>query len=233
MIPIPRRFEAAGVRRYGFHGLSYAYLMEELKLAAGDKNARGRVILAHLGSGSSLAAVRDGRCLDTTMGFAPAAGVMMGTRTGDLDPSLSWFLAHSEGMNADQFQELVNHESGLKGVSEIGSDMRDLLDRAPNDTRAAEAVELFCYHVRKAIGALAVVLGGLDTLVFSGGIGENSPEVRRRISAGLEFLGLTLDDQRNAAGDDLISTDQSRVFVRVIATDEEQMIARATAPFTI
>jgi acetate kinase len=240
MIPIPRRFEARGVRRYGFHGLSYAYLMEELKRWAGDKHAPGfttsRVILAHLGSGASLAAVRDGHCVDTTMGFTPTSGVMMGTRSGDLDPSLAWFFAHAEGMTADQFQDLVNHQSGLQGVSETCSDMRDLLDRAGSDVRSAEAVELFCYQVRKAIGALAAVLGGVDTLVFSGGIGENAPEIRGRICRGLEFLGIELDREMNAAAHSpmtrAILSLKGSCHVAFIATDEEQMIARATARFT-
>jgi acetate kinase len=231
IIAIPRRYEAAGVRRYGFHGLSYAYLMEELARVAGPVSTRGRIILAHLGSGASLAAVRDGRCIDTTMGFTPTAGLVMGTRCGDLDPGLVRFLMRAGGLTIDQFHDLVNHESGLLGVSESSADLRDLLSRLDSDVRAAEAVELFCYHVRTGVGALAAALGGLDTLVFAGGIGENSPEVRRRICEGLEFLGIALDQHRNAAGGPLISTEDGRVAVRVIRTDEELMIARAAAEF--
>jgi acetate kinase len=226
IVPIPRRYWGLGVRRYGFHGLSYAYLMEELGRVAGPAAARGRVILAHLGSGASLAAVREGRCLETTMGFTPNSGLVMGTRSGDLDPGLVAFLAHAEGMTPERFHFMVNRESGLLGVSETSADLRDLLARREADARAAEAVELFCYRVKTAIGALSAVLGGLDSLVFSGGIGENSAEVRRRACDGLEFLGIAIDDGRNAEGGPLISTDASRARVRVIRTDEELLIAR-------
>ena len=154
ILPIPRRFEAAGVRRYGFHGLSYAYLMEELARVAGVEEAGGRVILAHLGAGASLAAVQGGRSVDTTMGFTPASGLVMGTRTGDIDPGLVRFLSRVEEMTAVQFDSLVNHKSGLLGVSETSSDVRDLLERQNVDVRAAEAIELFCYQARKWIGAL-------------------------------------------------------------------------------
>ncbi len=229
IVPIPRRFEAAGVRRYGFHGLSYQYLMEELARVAGPQEALGRVILAHLGSGASLAAVREGRSLDTTMGFTPASGLVMGTRTGDLDPGLVRFLSRAEGMTADRFDGLVNHESGLLGVSETSPDVRDLLARQDGDVRAAEAIELFCYQARKWIGALAAALGGLDSLVFAGGIGENAPGIRRRICDGLGFLGIAIHAERNASGALLISTDDGPVKVRVIRTDEELVIARAAA----
>ena len=232
IVPIPRRFEAAGVRRYGFHGLSYAYLMEELARVAGPEEARGRVILAHLGAGASLAAVRDGHSIDTSMGFTPASGLVMGTRTGDLDPGLVRFLSRTEGMTADQFDSLVNHKSGLLGVSETSSDVRDLLARHNADVRAAEAIELFCYQAKKWIGAFAAALGGLDTLVFSGGIGENCAEIRRRICEGLAFLGIALDEGRNASSALLISTDQGPVKVRVIRTDEELIIAKAAARLT-
>jgi acetate kinase len=229
IVPIPRRFEARGVRRYGFHGLSYAYLMEELSRVAGADAAQGRVILAHLGSGASLAAVKDGRCVETSMGFTPASGLVMGTRPGDLDPGLALFLARKEGITPEQFHHMVSHESGLLGVSETSPDLRDLLAREADDQRAAEAVELFCYRVRTGIGALTAALGGLDTLVFAGGIGENSPEARYRILSALGFLGITLDAARNRAGSPIISAEGGRVVVRVIPTDEELMIARATA----
>ena len=232
IVPIPRRFEAVGVRRYGFHGLSYAYLMEELARVGGPEEARGRVILAHLGAGASLAAVQGGHSIDTTMGFTPASGLVMGTRTGDLDPGLVRFLSRAEGMTADQFDSLVNHKSGLLGVSETSSDVRDLLERQNVDVRAAEAIELFCYQAKKWIGAFAASLGGINTLVFAGGIGENAPEIRLRICAGLEFLGIALDEARNASNALLISTDQGPVKVRVIHTDEELMIARAVARLT-
>jgi len=226
LLPIPRRYEVLGVRRYGFHGLSYAFLMEELARLEGAEAAQGRVILAHLGNGASLAAVRDGKPVDTSMGFTPAAGVPMSTRSGDLDPGLLWYLARSEGLDAKGFNEMVNFQSGLLGISETSSDMRDLLDREAQDVRAAEAVALFCYQVKKCIGAYAAALGGLDTLVFAGGIGENAPPVRTRICKGLEFLGIELDTPQNTANAGLISTATGRVVVRVIHTDEEQMIAR-------
>ncbi|MBK6958842.1 MAG: acetate/propionate family kinase [Nitrosomonas sp.] len=227
LLPIPRRYDAQGVQRYGFHGLSYAYLMQELERLAGAQAANGRVILAHLGNGASLAAVRDGHSLDTTMGLTPAAGLMMSTRSGDIDPGLISFLARSEQMTAEQFDRMINRESGLLGISETSSDMRDLLEREAEDVRAAEAVALFCYQTKKGIGAYAAALGGLDTLVFAGGIGENAPPVRLRICADLGFLGIELDELRNAENAQVISADTSRVVVRVIRTDEELMIARS------
>ncbi|MGA8140974.1 MAG: acetate/propionate family kinase [Desulfobaccales bacterium] len=226
LLPIPRRYEAQGVRRYGFHGLSYAFLMGELARLAGTEAAQGRVILAHLGNGASLAAVRDGKPVDTSMSFTPTAGVPMSTRSGDLDPGLVWYLARTEKMGAKQFNEMVNFQSGLLGVSETSSDMRDLLDRETQDVRAAEAVALFCYQVKKWIGAFAAALGGVDTLVFAGGIGEQAPPVRARICAGLGFLGIELEEKRNAANAGSISAAASRVAVRVIHTDEELMIAK-------
>jgi acetate kinase len=226
LLPIPRRYEAQGVRRYGFHGLSYAFLMGELARLAGAEAAQGRVILAHLGNGASLAAVHYGKPVDTSMSFTPTAGVPMSTRSGDLDPGLLWYLARTENMSAKQFNEMVNFQSGLLGVSETSSDMRDLLDHETQDVRAAEAVALFCYQVKKWIGAFAAALGGLDTLVFAGGIGENAPPVRARICEGLEFLGIELDATRNAASEGLISATAGQVAVRVIRTDEEWMIAQ-------
>ena len=227
LLPIPRRYEALGVRRYGFHGLSYAFLMEELARLAGAEAARGRVILAHLGNGASLAAVSEGKPVDTSMGFTPAAGVPMSTRSGDLDPGLVWYLARTEKMDAKQFNEMVNFQSGLLGMSETSSDMRDLLQCEGQDVRAAEAVALFCYQVRKWIGAFAAALGGLDTLVFAGGIGENAPIIRARICAGLGFLGIEVEEKRNAANEGVISAAAGRVAVRVIPTDEELTIARS------
>ena len=225
LLPIPRRYEAQGVRRYGFHGLSYAFLMRELARLDGAEAAKGRVILAHLGNGASLAAVRDGKSIDTSMSFTPTAGVPMSTRSGDLDPGLVWYLARTEKMSDKQFNEMVNFQSGLLGVSETSSDMHDLLDHETQDVRAAEAIALFCYQIKKWIGAFAAALSGLDTLVFAGGIGENAPIVRSRICEGLGFLGIELEEKRNAANDGVISTDTSRVKVRVIHTDEELMIA--------
>ena len=227
LLPLPRRFDAKGVQRYGFHGLSYAYLMEELARVAGAKAAQDRVILAHLGNGASLAAVHTGKSIDTSMGFTPTAGLLMSTRSGDLDPGLAPYLERTEQMTTKQFYKMVNHESGLLGISETSPDMRDLLARETEDVRAAEAVALFCYQAKKWLGAFAAVLGGLDTLVFSAGIGENCPSIRTRICDGLGFLGIELNETRNAKNAAVISTDTGRVAVRVIRTDEELMIARS------
>jgi acetate kinase len=227
ILPIPRRLERAGVRRYGFHGLSYNFLMQELARVAGTEAAQGRVLLAHLGNGASLAAVRAAQCVDTSMAFTPAAGVPMSSRSGDLDPGLVRYLEQTEGMTAEQFDHMINHESGLLGVSEISPDIRDLLAREDQDERAADAVALFCYQVKKWIGAFAAVLGGVDTLVFAGGIGENAAVVRARICEGLDFLGIEIDAARNVTSSPVISADASRVTVRVIRTDEELMIAQA------
>lgn len=227
LLPIPRRYEAAGVRRYGFHGLSYEFLMGELARLGDRAATKGRVILAHLGNGASLAAVRDGKSVDTSMGFTPTAGLVMSTRTGDLDPGLVSYLARTEGMSAARFQKMVNHESGLLGVSGTSSDVRDLLAHEASDARAADALALFCYQAKKWIGSFAAALGGLDTLVFSGGIGENAPRIRARICEGLSFLGIKLNQPRNAKNAPLISTDASQIAVRVIRTDEELMIARS------
>ena len=224
LLPIPRRYSVAGVRRYGFHGLSCAYLLRELARRGGEAAANGRVILAHLGSGASLTAVLRGRSMDTSMAFTPAAGLVMGSRCGDIDPGLVAFLAREEGMNASQFEDMVNFRSGLLGISEISADMRDLLAREATDIRASEAVEVFCYQTRKWIGAYAAALGGLDCLVFAGGIGENSAPVRERICRGLEFLGIELDTARNDAHGDVISVATGRVAVHVIPTDEELML---------
>jgi acetate kinase len=227
LLPIPGRFDAKGIQRYGFHGLSYAYLMEELTRLGDPAAAKGRVILAHLGNGASLAAVRDGKSIDTSMGFTPTAGLVMSTRSGDLDPGLAPYLARTEKMTTQQFYEMVNHKSGLLGVSGTSSDMRDLCAIEATDVRAAEAVALFCYQAKKWIGSFAAVLGGLDTLVFAGGIGENATLVRTRICEGLGFLGIEIHKSRNAENAAVISNGTSRVTVRVIRTDEELMIARS------
>jgi acetate kinase len=227
LLPIPRSYSAKGVERYGFHGLSYAYLMEALRVVD-PAAAKGRVILAHLGHGASLAAVRDGKSMDTSMGLTPAAGLVMGTRTGDVDPGLIGYLSRVEGLTPARFEHMANHESGLLGVSGTSSDMRDLLAKEATDERAAEAIALFCYQAKKWIGSFAAVLGGLDALVFAGGVGENAPAVRARICEGLGFLGVTLDKRRNARNAPLISTSSSPVAVRVIATDEELVLAKQT-----
>ncbi|HSY53611.1 MAG TPA: acetate kinase, partial [Opitutaceae bacterium] len=189
--------------------------------------AKGRVVLAHLGNGASLTAVRDGKSIDTSMSFTPAAGLPMGTRSGDLDPGLGWYLARAEQVTAKQFHHMINHESGLLGVSETSSDMRELCAREAVDIRAAEAVALFCYQAKKWIGSFAAALGGLDALIFAGGIGENAPVIRERICDGLGFLGVEISRGRNAKNAPLISPAAVRVKVRVIRTDEELMIARS------
>ena len=229
LLTIPRRYEAQGIRRYGFHGLSYQFLMEELARLAGPEAANGRVIMAHLGNGASLAAVREGKPMDTSMGFTPTAGVPMSTRSGDLDPGLAWYLARTEDMSARQFHEMVNSRSGLLGISETSPDMRNLLESEGQDVRAAEAIAVFCYQVKKWIGSFAAALGGLDTLVFAGGIGENAPVIRARICEGLRFLGIDLDQRLNTANESIISTAGSPVAVRVIRTDEEHVIAKSVS----
>ncbi len=229
LLPIPRRYEAQGIRRYGFHGLSYAYLMEALARTAGEAAAHGRVVLAHLGSGASMAAVHGGRSVDTSMGFTPDSGLPMGTRSGDLDPGLAAYLERTERLSASAFFTMASHASGLLAVSGTSADMRELLAREASDVRAAEAVALFCYQAKKCVGAYAAVLGGIDTLVFSGGIGEHAAPVRARICEGLGFLGIAIDAARNEAHADVISTDASRATVRMIRTDEESMIARSVS----
>jgi acetate kinase len=227
LIAIPRRYEAQGIRRYGFHGLSYSFLVEELGRVAGPEAATGRVIFAHLGNGASLTAVLDGKSFDTSMSFTPASGVPMSTRSGDLDPGLVSYLAATEEMSAKEFNKMVNSQSGLLGISETSSDMRDLLEHEAQDVRAAEAVALFCYQVKKWIGAFTAALGGVGTLVFAGGVGENAPLVRTRICEGLEFLGIELDEERNAMNASVISRAAGRTTVRIIRTDEDIMIAKA------
>jgi acetate kinase len=228
LLPIQRKYDAEGVQRFGFHGLSYAYLLEELAHVAGPDAAKGRVILAHLGNGASLAAVKEGKSIDTSMSFTPTAGIVMGTRCGDLDPGVLVYIMRRDKLSADQVDDLVNKQSGLLGISETSFDMRDLLARQSSDVRAAEAVSAFCYTAKKWIGAFAAALGGLDTLVFSGGIGEHAAEVRARIVEDFEFLGVHVDQALNERHADVISSPQSRVCVRVIKTDEEKMIARLT-----
>jgi acetate kinase len=222
-LPVP---ETPGLRRYGFHGLSYAYLLGELERIAGAPAAAGRVVLAHLGSGASLAAVAGGRCVDTSMGLTPAGGVVMSSRPGDLDPGVVGYLARLRMLSLDQVDHLLTHESGLRAISGRSADMQDLLAREGSDPRARLAVDVFCYQVRKWIGAFAAALGGLDTLVFSGGIGEHAPAVRRRICGDLSFLGVQLAEDQNAIDAALISTPAGRVAVRVMPTNEALMMAR-------
>jgi acetate kinase len=224
LLPLPRHHLNKGLERFGFHGLSYEYLMEELS----QKNAaQGRIILAHLGNGASLAAVHHGKSIDTSMSFTPTSGLIMGSRSGDLDPGVARYLEQTEKMTSEDFSEMVNEKSGLLGISETSSHMSELLACEERDIRAAEAVELFCYQTKKWIGAYTAALGGLDTLVFSGGIGENAPLIRERICRGLEFLGLQLHEEANQKNASLISSKESRVTVHMIPTNEELMIARS------
>ena len=226
LLSIPRRYYERGIQRYGFHGLSYAYLMEELTRLDGAEKAKGNIILAHLGSGASLAAVKDGKSMDTSMGFTPTSGLPMSTRTGDLDPGAAWYLMQDENLTPKKFSHLINHESGLLGISETYSDMRELMKIEDKDSRAKEAIELFCYQTKKWIGAFAAALGSVDVLVFSGGIGEHSPKVRSKICDNLSFLGIELDETKNMNDEPVISTGTGKVTVRVIKTNEELMIAK-------
>jgi acetate kinase len=228
LVPIERRYRDQGVQRYGFHGLSYTYLVEELARVAGERAAHGRVVLAHLGSGASLCALRDGRSVETTMGFTPTSGIPMSTRSGDLDPGVLLYLLRAERLSVDALDHMLNRRSGLLGVSETTPDVRDLLAIEARDPRAADALGLFCHRVLQTIGGLAAGIGGLDTLVFSGGIGENAAPIRARIVSGLEHLGAHLDDARNARAAPVISTDASPCTVRVMHTDEQAIIVRET-----
>ncbi|MBN1363088.1 MAG: acetate/propionate family kinase [Sedimentisphaerales bacterium] len=223
-IALPQSLRDEGILRYGFHGLSYEFVCEQL----GSDASGARIIIAHLGNGASMAAVKDGRSIETTMGFSPTGGLVMSTRSGDLDPAVVLYLLRHKGMSPDQINEMVNRQSGLLGVSGLSSDMQQLLEKAHESSHAALAVELFCYQARKSVGALSAVLGGLDRLLFTGGIGENAPPIRERICSDLGFLGIHLDAERNSAGVAVISADDSAVTVQVVKTNEELMIARHT-----
>jgi acetate kinase len=225
---LPRDLLNEGVLRYGFHGLSYEYVVGEFARLAGESAARGRVVIAHLGNGCSMTAIRDGRSIDTTMGFTPTGGLVMSSRSGDLDPGVVVYLLQQKRVSAGVLSDMLNRKSGLAGVSGGSPDMRDLLAREATDPHAAEAIELFCYQARKFLGALAAVLDGLDALIFTAGIGENVPEIRRRICEGMGHLGLVLDARANYANAPVISAKEARASIRVIPTNEELMIARHT-----
>jgi acetate kinase len=225
---LPRRYAEQGIFRYGFHGLSYEYIVEELGKRPCADGGPQRVIIAHLGSGASMAAVQCGACIDTTMGFTPTGGLVMGTRSGDLDPGVLLYLLTEQKLSPEELAQAVNHDGGMLGLSGVSSDMRELLEQGQSNPAAALAVRVFCYQARKFIGALTAALGGLDTLVFTAGIGEKSPPVREEICARLDWLGVRLDAGRNARNEAVISTDDSRVQVRVMKTNEELMIARDT-----
>jgi acetate kinase len=227
--PLPRNFADSGVVRYGFHGLSYQSCLTWLRRKYGEDAAQGRLVVAHLGSGCSLAAIRDGRSLDCTMGFSPTGGVTMGTRSGDLDPGLLLYLLEQEGMTPRQLSELLQRRSGLLGLSGGRSaDPGELLRHESEDASAKLALAVFCYSVRKALGAFAAVLGGVDRLVFTGGVGEHLPQIRARICTGLEFLGLELDPQANQTNAAVISAGTSQP-IHVVPADEEGVIAAAVA----
>ena len=226
-LAIPKRFAEQGIHRYGFHGLSYEFILEELARVASPETACGKVVIAHLGSGASMAAVKGGECIDTTMSLTPLGGLVMATRSGDLDPGVVLYLMSVQKLSVEDALQLLNKESGLLGLSGITADMRTLLEQTDNPD-ARLAVDIFCYQARKFVAALASALGGLDTLVFTAGIGEHSPPVRGRICEGLEFIGVELDAGRNERNEDLISSAGGRVSVRVMRTNEELMIARHT-----
>lgn len=225
MYAIPRGLYDEGIRRYGFHGISCEYIMQELRRTEGAV-AEGRVVIAHLGNGASMTAVRNGRSVDTSMGFTALEGLVMGTRSGDIDPAAVLYLQEEQKMSPREVDSLLNKQSGLLGISGISADMRDLLQKESSDSRAAEAIELFCYRARKYLGAYAAALGGLDAMVFTAGIGEKAPQIRERICAGLEFLGIELDAGLNRTNAKVISSSRSRVRVRVIQTDEDSVIVQ-------
>lgn len=222
--PLPEKYWQEGIKRYGFHGLSYEYILQELEKETGRDIINERIIIAHLGNGASMAAVRDGKSYDTTMGFTPAGGLMMGTRSGDLDPGVVIYLMNEKGLNISDINKLINEKAGLLGISGSSPDMKVLLSDQGNNSKLA--VEMFCHYARKYLGALAGAMGGLDTLIFTAGIGENSPEIRKRISKNFDYMGLKLDDKRNDNNEKIISTDDSKTTVRVMETNEELMIAR-------
>lgn len=229
MLGLPRRYFENDIHRYGFHGLSYTFLIKELERVAGEREAKGKVVIAHLGNGASIAAVKAGKSIDTSMGFTPSSGILMSSRAGDLDPGVVSYLLREEKMDEDRFSRLVNDESGLLGISGSSADISELINKRKEDPFAAEAIALFSYQVKKCIGAYAAALGGIDTLVFSGGIGEHLPLVRSACCEQLEFLGIAIDEKRNATNSEIISPDTARVSVRVIRTNEELVIARMLA----
>jgi acetate kinase len=222
-LPLPDDLWRAGVRKYGFHGLSYEYIVDHVGAAV-----LGRAVVAHLGNGASLAAIRNGSSIDTTMGFTPTGGIPMSTRSGDLDPGVLVYLARDRQLDAGGIEELVDRHAGLLGLSGTSSDMKVLLEARDDDPRAAGAVDAFCYRIRLQVGAYAAALGGLDTLVFTGGIGEHAAAVRAAVCDGLEHLGIVLDASRNAEGDEIISGESAACTVRVVQTNEDLMVARHT-----
>ena len=223
---LPREYAAQGVRRYGFHGLSYEFIVDDLRRRHGPAALDERLIVAHLGNGASMAAIRHGRSVETTMGFSALGGMPMGTRSGDLDPGILLYLAGHDGLDAAEIEELLYRRSGLLGLSGVSADMRELLTHREDTPEATQAVDFFCHRARHFIGALSAALGGLDRLIFTGGIGANSPAIRAQICAGMGYLGITLEEGRNRTPGPVISADEGPVRVEAVATDEERMIAR-------
>lgn len=220
--PLPKHFAEAGIIRYGFHGLSFESILEQLK----QKNStlsKSRLIIAHLGNGASLAAVYEGKCRETSMGFTPSGGLMMSTRCGDIDPSVITYLAKQQGLESTE--HLINKQSGLLGVSGISSDMQDLLQKENQSPEAAFAINLFCYQAKKFIGAFIAILGGIDGLIFTGGIGENSSEIRKRICENMDCFGITLDPTLNESDAAIISA-KEQVVISVMKTNEALMLAK-------
>jgi acetate kinase len=229
-LPLPRQLtEETGLMRYGFHGLSYEYIAAELAVIAGPDAAQGKVIIAHLGNGASMAALRGGKSVETTMGFTPAGGLVMSSRSGDLDPGVLSYLLREKKVSPDKLNDFIFQQCGLKGVSEVSSDLRDLLEAQDTNPKARDAVDLFCYSARKALGSLVAVLDGVETLIFTGGIGENAAFPRASICEGFHHLGLEIDPTANEQNRAIISSPTSRVTVRVMKTNEELVIARHTA----
>lgn len=230
--PLPRILRKEGVQRYGFHGLSYEYIFQKLKQIS-PLQASGKVIIAHLGNGASITAVLNGKSIDTTMGLTPAGGLIMGTRSGDLDPGIALYLMKKKKISLKGLDQLVNHQSGLKGISGISSDMHILLKKEKTKLRAQEAVTMFCYQASKFISSLTVALEGVHCLVFTGGIGENASSIRARICSKLRFLGVEIDRNKNNSSRGIISTKKSAVTVRVVKTNEQYMIAQHTYHITM
>jgi acetate kinase len=229
VLPIPRKYYENGIKKYGFHGLSYTYLLNQIQNHA-PRLADKKLIFAHLGSGASLAAVANGKPVDTTMSFSPTSGIVMSSRSGDLDPSVVTYLMKQEGLTPEQFNDIANHESGIKGISGTTADMRELLNQEDENTNAREAIEVFCYQITKYIGALTSAMNGVDALIFTGGIGERSARIRWLICSSLQYLDIELDKQKNEAKEAIISKQTSKPVI-VMKTDEEIIIARETREF--
>ena len=224
LLPIPRHFESEGIRRFGFHGLSYEYILENIQNKENKKIANGKIIIAHLGSGASLTAINKEKSIDTTMGFTPTGGIPMSTRSGDIDPGLVLYLTNVYGFDAKEFNTMVNFKSGLLGISDESSDMKKLLEMENSNQKAKDAIDVFCYAVKKSIGGFIAAMGGLDMLVFTGGIGENAPQIRKRICEDLECMGIIVQDDKNIKNEYIISS--GKVKILVMHTDESIIIAK-------